>query len=97
MTENKIHVILLSCGSFNPITRGHIHMFGEVGGRVCACVRVRATHRVFKRSKLPVCSDSESNIRDNEQKSALRSISARQREAALPWKHAQSHSNARIL
>ncbi|TWW73230.1 nicotinamide/nicotinic acid mononucleotide adenylyltransferase 2 [Takifugu rubripes] len=27
MTENKIHVILLSCGSFNPITRGHIHMF----------------------------------------------------------------------
>uniref|UniRef100_A0A673GN39 Nicotinamide/nicotinic acid mononucleotide adenylyltransferase 2 n=1 Tax=Sinocyclocheilus rhinocerous TaxID=307959 RepID=A0A673GN39_9TELE len=28
MTEtNKTHVILLSCGSFNPITRGHIHMF----------------------------------------------------------------------
>lgn len=30
MTEaNKTHVILLSCGSFNPITKGHIHMFGE--------------------------------------------------------------------
>eukprot|EP00064_Thunnus_orientalis_P017692 superscaffoldBa00003830_g17778 len=28
MTENtKTHVILLSCGSFNPITKGHIHMF----------------------------------------------------------------------
>ncbi|KAI5103911.1 nicotinamide/nicotinic acid mononucleotide adenylyltransferase 2, partial [Silurus meridionalis] len=23
----KTHVILLSCGSFNPITKGHIHMF----------------------------------------------------------------------
>lgn len=32
MTETKTHVILLSCGSFNPITRGHVHMFGE-GGR----------------------------------------------------------------
>ncbi|MED6256346.1 hypothetical protein ATANTOWER_024242 [Ataeniobius toweri] len=30
MTEtSKTHVILLSCGSFNPITKGHIHMFGE--------------------------------------------------------------------
>ncbi|KAI2667704.1 Nicotinamide/nicotinic acid mononucleotide adenylyltransferase 2 [Labeo rohita] len=30
MTETtKTHVILLSCGSFNPITKGHIHMFGE--------------------------------------------------------------------
>jgi len=30
MTENtKTHVILLSCGSFNPITKGHIHMFGK--------------------------------------------------------------------
>ncbi|KAI4872558.1 hypothetical protein NFI96_023210 [Prochilodus magdalenae] len=29
MTETtKTHVILLSCGSFNPITKGHIHMFG---------------------------------------------------------------------
>ncbi|KAF6720383.1 Nicotinamide/nicotinic acid mononucleotide adenylyltransferase 2 [Oryzias melastigma] len=28
MTESsKTHVILLSCGSFNPITKGHIHMF----------------------------------------------------------------------
>uniref|UniRef100_A0A673ZGY8 Nicotinamide-nucleotide adenylyltransferase n=1 Tax=Salmo trutta TaxID=8032 RepID=A0A673ZGY8_SALTR len=28
MTDNtKTHVILLSCGSFNPITKGHIHMF----------------------------------------------------------------------
>ncbi|XP_029381417.1 nicotinamide/nicotinic acid mononucleotide adenylyltransferase 2 [Echeneis naucrates] len=28
MTETtKTHVILLSCGSFNPITKGHIHMF----------------------------------------------------------------------
>uniref|UniRef100_A0A3Q3VTB5 Nicotinamide/nicotinic acid mononucleotide adenylyltransferase 2 n=1 Tax=Mola mola TaxID=94237 RepID=A0A3Q3VTB5_MOLML len=27
MTETKTHVILLSCGSFNPITRGHLHMF----------------------------------------------------------------------
>ncbi|CAF91057.1 unnamed protein product, partial [Tetraodon nigroviridis] len=27
MTEKKTHVILLSCGSFNPITRGHVHMF----------------------------------------------------------------------
>ncbi|XP_018609071.1 nicotinamide/nicotinic acid mononucleotide adenylyltransferase 2 [Scleropages formosus] len=28
MTEAaKTHVILLSCGSFNPITKGHIHMF----------------------------------------------------------------------
>ncbi|XP_061549868.1 nicotinamide/nicotinic acid mononucleotide adenylyltransferase 2 [Phycodurus eques] len=24
---SKSHVILLSCGSFNPITKGHIHMF----------------------------------------------------------------------
>lgn len=32
MTETKTHVILLSCGSFNPITRGHVHMFGEEGG-----------------------------------------------------------------
>lgn len=31
MTETKTHVILLSCGSFNPITRGHLHMFGERG------------------------------------------------------------------
>uniref|UniRef100_A0A8B9LQ32 Nicotinamide/nicotinic acid mononucleotide adenylyltransferase 2 n=1 Tax=Astyanax mexicanus TaxID=7994 RepID=A0A8B9LQ32_ASTMX len=30
MTETaKTHVILLSCGSFNPITKGHIHMFGK--------------------------------------------------------------------
>lgn len=29
MTETtKTHVILLACGSFNPITKGHIHMFG---------------------------------------------------------------------
>lgn len=36
MTEStKTHVILLSCGSFNPITKGHIHMFGkEVGDGV---------------------------------------------------------------
>ncbi|XP_072298030.1 nicotinamide/nicotinic acid mononucleotide adenylyltransferase 2 [Eucyclogobius newberryi] len=28
MTESaKTHVILLSCGSFNPITKGHVHMF----------------------------------------------------------------------
>ncbi|EMP34459.1 Nicotinamide mononucleotide adenylyltransferase 2 [Chelonia mydas] len=28
MTETtKTHVILLSCGSFNPITKGHIQMF----------------------------------------------------------------------
>ncbi|XP_061586899.1 nicotinamide/nicotinic acid mononucleotide adenylyltransferase 2 [Cololabis saira] len=27
MTETKTHVILLSCGSFNPITKGHVHMF----------------------------------------------------------------------
>uniref|UniRef100_A0A671PPU6 Nicotinamide/nicotinic acid mononucleotide adenylyltransferase 2 n=1 Tax=Sinocyclocheilus anshuiensis TaxID=1608454 RepID=A0A671PPU6_9TELE len=28
MTETtKTHAILLSCGSFNPITKGHIHMF----------------------------------------------------------------------
>ncbi|XP_056149641.1 nicotinamide/nicotinic acid mononucleotide adenylyltransferase 2 [Lampris incognitus] len=28
MTEaTKTHVILLSCGSFNPVTKGHIHMF----------------------------------------------------------------------
>uniref|UniRef100_G3NA40 Nicotinamide/nicotinic acid mononucleotide adenylyltransferase 2 n=1 Tax=Gasterosteus aculeatus TaxID=69293 RepID=G3NA40_GASAC len=28
MTErSQTHVILLSCGSFNPITKGHIHMF----------------------------------------------------------------------
>ncbi|XP_043941200.1 nicotinamide/nicotinic acid mononucleotide adenylyltransferase 2 [Protopterus annectens] len=28
MTESsKTHVILLACGSFNPITKGHIHMF----------------------------------------------------------------------
>lgn len=26
---SKTHVILLSCGSFNPITYGHIHMFGK--------------------------------------------------------------------
>lgn len=33
MTESsKTHVILLSCGSFNPITKGHIHMFGEAAG-----------------------------------------------------------------
>jgi len=33
MTENaKTHVILLSCGSFNPITKGHIHMFGKMTG-----------------------------------------------------------------
>uniref|UniRef100_A0A672Z398 Nicotinamide/nicotinic acid mononucleotide adenylyltransferase 2 n=1 Tax=Sphaeramia orbicularis TaxID=375764 RepID=A0A672Z398_9TELE len=25
--STKTHVILLSCGSFNPITKGHIHMF----------------------------------------------------------------------
>lgn len=25
----KTHVILLSCGSFNPVTKGHIQMFGE--------------------------------------------------------------------
>ncbi|KAG7222908.1 hypothetical protein INR49_027226 [Caranx melampygus] len=31
MTETtKTHVILLSCGSFNPITKGHIHMFGII-------------------------------------------------------------------
>lgn len=31
MTETaKTHVILLSCGSFNPITRGHLHMFGKI-------------------------------------------------------------------
>lgn len=30
MTETtKTHVILLACGSFNPITKGHIQMFGE--------------------------------------------------------------------
>uniref|UniRef100_A0A8C3G0Y3 Nicotinamide/nicotinic acid mononucleotide adenylyltransferase 2 n=1 Tax=Cyclopterus lumpus TaxID=8103 RepID=A0A8C3G0Y3_CYCLU len=30
MTENtKTHVILLSCGSFNPITKGHLHMFEQ--------------------------------------------------------------------
>lgn len=30
MTETtKTHVILLSCGSFNPITKGHVHMFGK--------------------------------------------------------------------
>lgn len=30
MTETtKTHVILLSCGTFNPITKGHIQMFGE--------------------------------------------------------------------
>lgn len=30
MTETtKTHVILLACGSFNPITRGHIQMFGQ--------------------------------------------------------------------
>lgn len=29
MTETtKTHVILLACGSFNPITKGHIQMFG---------------------------------------------------------------------
>uniref|UniRef100_UPI001CD909B5 nicotinamide/nicotinic acid mononucleotide adenylyltransferase 2-like n=1 Tax=Solea senegalensis TaxID=28829 RepID=UPI001CD909B5 len=28
MTEtSKTHVILLSCGSFNPVTKGHVHMF----------------------------------------------------------------------
>lgn len=31
MTEaSKTHVILLSCGSFNPITKGHIYMFGKI-------------------------------------------------------------------
>lgn len=30
MTETtKTHVILLACGSFNPITKGHIQMFGQ--------------------------------------------------------------------
>lgn len=38
MTETtKTHVILLACGSFNPITKGHIQMFGQCprrrGGR----------------------------------------------------------------
>lgn len=42
MTETtKTHVILLSCGSFNPITKGHIHMFGKYfaysWGSGCAC------------------------------------------------------------
>lgn len=33
MTETtKTHVILLACGSFNPITKGHIQMFGEAPG-----------------------------------------------------------------
>ncbi|EPY74653.1 hypothetical protein CB1_001919003 [Camelus ferus] len=34
MTETtKTHVILLACGSFNPITKGHIQMFGGFGAK----------------------------------------------------------------
>uniref|UniRef100_A0A3Q2XYN2 Nicotinamide/nicotinic acid mononucleotide adenylyltransferase 2 n=1 Tax=Hippocampus comes TaxID=109280 RepID=A0A3Q2XYN2_HIPCM len=54
---SKTHVILLSCGSFNPITYGHIHMFGKSLKHVpcstmmshCLCVRqglVSSRHRL---------------------------------------------------
>lgn len=29
MSSSKIRVLLLSCGSFNPITNMHLRMFGE--------------------------------------------------------------------
>lgn len=79
MTENKTHVILLSCGSFNPITRGHVHMFGEEGGggdqskpHVYTLV-VTWLSRTFTRS------DSVSNIGEFDRKGALRYISWRYR------------------
>ncbi|KAK9403923.1 nicotinamide/nicotinic acid mononucleotide adenylyltransferase 2 [Crotalus adamanteus] len=49
MTETtKTHVILLSCGSFNPITKGHIQMFVRLNGVArgpCVCGGGRASGR----------------------------------------------------
>lgn len=88
MTETKTHVILLSCGSFNPITRGHVHMFGEEGGG-------------GTRSKRPACLRLSCHVFDpnlNTFRFGVKRPRGRRekRERALPRQHAQSHSNGRI-
>lgn len=93
MTETKTHVILLSCGSFNPITRGHVHMFGEGGSAWGDQGSLHVyTSAVTCFSRTLTGSDSVSNVRA-EKRLMLHQLTL-ERERALPRKHAQSHSNA---
>lgn len=100
MTETKTHVILLSCGSFNPITRGHVHMFGEEGGGVgpggsglAACSRLSC--HVFQPNLNRFRFGVKCRTGRPEKRVSLHQLTV-QRERALPRKHAQSHSNGCI-
>lgn len=98
MTENKTHVILLSCGSFNPITRGHVHMFGEGGGGLGGSKQAACLHLS--------CHVVEPNLHAFRFGVKYRRVRPERRvtlhqlallgERALPRKHAQSHSNGCI-
>lgn len=90
MTEKKTHVILLSCGSFNPITRGHLHMFGKGGGDQSEPPVYPSAVTCLSRTRTG--SEPASIVRERPEKRVTLHQLTLQRRSALPRKHAQSRS-----